>query len=264
VDPRHPLLANTWDANTPFPALPQQKALTVELKPEAKILLALPDETPLLLVADHGAGRVIFINASADRSWGDLPLSAGAFVPMMQQIARWSSEQFTKSGSFRVGDALPLPTGVAKTEGLTVRQPNGVIATLPAQNTGVAVERAEETGFYELGSPSEGVLQLYAVNTPVTESKLQMMDEEELKKRVPCQLTKGLDNLKVALDKDRELTPLWPLLLTLALLVFGAETMIANVMARNRSQADEQHIRTGRLNKRRLGQLFREPAGAKK
>jgi hypothetical protein len=52
--------------------------------------------------------------------------------------------------------------------------------------------------------------------------------------------------------------------LTLALLVFGAETMIANVMARNRSQADEQHIRTGRLNKRRLGQLFREPAGAKK
>jgi hypothetical protein len=32
--------------------------------------------------------------------------------------------------------------------------------------------------------------------------------------------------------------------------------MIANVMARNRSQADVQHIRTGRLNKRRMGRPF--------
>ncbi len=256
VDPAHPLLANTWDANTPFPALPQQKALTLELKPEAKVLLSLHDDTPFLVVADRGAGKVMLINASADRSWGDFPLSAGAFVPLMQQIARWSSEQFTKSGSFHVSDALPLPTGLAKAEGLTVTQPNGVVHTVPAQNNGVAVERAEQAGFFELSSPTEGVLQLYSVNTPVAESSLKLMEESALKQKVPHELAKGTDGLKLALDKDRELTPLWPLLLMGALIAFGAETMIANVMARNRSQADVQHIRTGRLNKRRMGRLF--------
>lgn len=261
VDPSHPLLANTWDANTPFPALPQQKALTLELKPEAKVLLSLHDDTPFVVIADRGAGKVVFVNGSADRSWGDFPLSAGAFVPLMQQIARWSSEQFTKSGTFRVGEPLPLPPGLAQSGGLTVTLPNGVVQTLPVNHTGVAMERAEQAGFYELGSPTEGVLQLYAVNTPVVESNLRVMDESTLKQMVPHELVRGGDGLRLALDKDRELTPLWPLFLLGALLVFGAETMIANVMARNRSQADEQHIRTGRLNKRRIGQIFGAPTG---
>jgi len=261
VDAGHPLLANTWDTNTPFPALPQQKALTVELKPDAKVLLSLHDDTPFLVLSDHGAGKVVFVNASADRSWGDFPLSAGAFVPLMQQIARWSAEQFTKSGTYRVGEPLPLPTGLPQTAGLTVTLPSGVVQTLTANNTGVTVERTEQSGFYELGSPTEGVLQLYAVNTPVAESNLRAMDESALKKLAPLEVTKGADGLRLALDKDRELMPLWPMFLLAALLVFGAETMIANVMARNRSQADEQHIRTGRLNKRRIGQVFRSPTG---
>ena len=50
--------------------------------------------------------------------------------------------------------------------------------------------------------------------------------------------------------------------LLLALLVFAVEAVIANVMARNRSQSAEVHIATGRLNKRRLGQPFRAAPGA--
>ena len=113
--------------------------MTLELKKDVKVLLSLHDDTPFVVIGDHGAGKVVLINASADRSWGDFPLSAGAFVPLMQQIARWSSEQFTKSGTYRVGDPLPLPPGLAQTAGLTVTPPNNVVQTLPAQNSGVAV-----------------------------------------------------------------------------------------------------------------------------
>ena len=261
VDARHSLLAGTWDANTPFQALPQQKAMTFELKEGAKVLLTLHDDTPLVTVSEQGAGKVVVVNASADRSWGDFPLSAAAFVPLMQQLARWSAEQFTKSGAYRIGEALPLPPGLAKGTSYTVTLPNGVVQTLPANNTGVAVERTEQAGYYELGSPTEGVLQLYAVNTPLAESNLRVMEESALKKLVAHELATGTDGLRLALGKDRELTPLWPACLLAALLVFAAETMIANMMARHRSQAEQQTIQTGRLNKRRLGEVFRAPEG---
>ena len=41
------------------------------------------------------------------------------------------------------------------------------------------------------------------------------------------------------------------------LLVFAVESLLANLLAASRSQAEETHIRTGRLNKRRLFQPFR-------
>ena len=51
--------------------------------------------------------------------------------------------------------------------------------------------------------------------------------------------------------------PLWQMFfLSLALLVFAIETVIANVLAQRRSQSAEVHIATGRLNKRRKSQPF--------
>ena len=81
-------------------------------------------------------------------------------------------------------------------------------------------------------------------------------------KLAPCDTITGLDSLRQWLEQKRELTPLWPACLLLALLVFVVEAVIANVMARNRSQSAEIHIATGRLNKRRMSQPFRAaPAG---
>ena len=79
IEPQHPLFTNSWDANTPFPALPQRKMLEFAPGGFGRVLLTLGDGLPLLSMGDRGvAGRVIIVNASPDRAWGDFPLD-GSF-----------------------------------------------------------------------------------------------------------------------------------------------------------------------------------------
>jgi len=138
-----------------------------------------------------------------------------------------------------------------------VTLPNGVTQPLGAGEW--VVERAAQAGSYTVTSPREGVVQQFAVNLDPRESDLRPIADAALAKIAPCETVSGLDSLRQWLDQKRELTPLWPAFLLLALVVFVVETVIANVMARNRSQSAEVHIATGRLNKRRMSQPFHAP-----
>jgi hypothetical protein len=206
LQPRHPLFADTWDAGTPFPAVPQQKAFDWKLDTDAKVLLTLSDNVPFLIAAQRGPGKIVIVNASADRSWGDLPLSP-AFVPLVKQIARWSAEQIGQHQHFHVGDQLPVPS--------------------------------DKAGVFTNGT------QRFAINIDPVESNLRPIE------KIKYETITGADGLRRWLDKQRGLVPLWPVFLLLALLAFVAETIISNEMARRRSQADDTHIQTGRLTKRR-------------
>jgi hypothetical protein len=257
VEPRHPLFVNAWDAATPFPALPQQRAFNLELARDARVLLTIGEHLPFIVAGQLGPGKVLLVNASADRSWGDLPLSP-AFLPLVKQIARWSAELDRPSTGYVVGDALPAAPGLAREEALTVILPDGT--TQPVGVGEFLVERAEQAGFYSVMTPRGTVAQQVAVNVDPRESNLRPLDPEKLAKIVPHETVVGLDDLRLWLERKRELAPLWPAFLLAALALFGVEAVVANVMARNRSQAAETKIATGRLNKRRLSQPFR--AGA--
>ena len=257
LDPRHPLFVNTWDASTPFPAVPQQKLFDLEVAKEAKVLLTLGDNLPFVVAGARGPGKVVVVNAAADRSWGDLPLSP-AFLPLVKQIARWSAELDRQFASYTVGDGLPAAPNLPREEALTVTLPNGV--TLPLGAGEWVVDRADQAGIYTVTAPREGVVQQFAVNLDPRESNLKSIADEALAKVTPCETITGLDGLRQWLDQKRELAPLWPAFLLLALLAFVVETVIANVMARNRSQSAEVHIATGRLNKRRISQPFHAPS----
>lgn len=259
LDPRHALFVNAWDANTPFPAVPQQRMFNLEIAKEAKVLLTLGDNLPFLVAGKLGPGKVLVVNASADRSWGDLPLSP-AFLPLVKQIARWSTELDRQFVNYVVGDPLPPAPNLPRDAALTVTLPNGVAQPVGAGE--FIVERAEQAGFYTVTAPSGAVVQQCAVNVDPRESKLPPIDDAALAKIVPNETVTGLDDLKLWLERKRELSPLWPAFLLAALLLFGVEAVIANVMARNRSQAAETHIATGRLNKRRLSQPFRPAESA--
>ena len=100
-------------------------------------------------------------------------------------------------------------------------------------------------------------MQVFPVNVDRRESDLRAIAPGALQKIVPAETVAGLDELNLWLAKTRGVVPLWPALLLLALAVFAAEACLANLLARNRAQGDEQHIKTGRLNKRRIGVSFR-------
>ena len=256
LDPANPLFADAWDSNTPFPALPQHKIIDWKINADAKALITFSNNAPFLIFGNRGPGRVIIINASADRSWGDFPLSP-AFLPLVQQITRLSAEQTGGKAGFTVGDALPMAANIPRDETLTVKYPDGSTHDLPAGDKTQLVERAEQSGFYEVSSVKEGILEIAAVNADRRESNLKPIDAGALTKIIPVETVTGIDNFKLWLARSRGNVPVWPVLLVLALLAFAAEAILANVMARNRAQGDAQHIQTGRLNKRRIGVSFR-------
>jgi len=255
-DPGHPLIANAWGKDSPFPALPQKKLGRWTLKDAARSLLTFSNGTPFVVFAARGPGCVFIVNASADRAWGDFPLSP-AFLPLVQQIARFSSGHAGGDPARTVGASLPVTPNLPADQPLTLKLPTGTVTTLPAGEKPVLKDRAETSGFYEVGTPQEPALQVFAVNADRRESDLHAIPPAALQKIVPAETVAGLDELKLWLAKRRGVVPLWPSLLLLALAVFAAEAVLANLLARNRSQGDEQPIKTGRLNKRRIGVSFR-------
>ena len=254
VEPQHPLFTNSWDANTPFPALPQRRMLDLKLAAAGRVLLTLGEGLPFIVYGERGTGRVIMVNASPDRSWGDFPLTS-AFLPLVQQIGRLSIARTGRDAAYFVGDAVPAPLSLPRDQALTIKDPRGETLAVPA---GAALlERAEHAGFYEVTSATEGQLHQFAVNVDARESNLSPIDEAALKKITGHDLLTGTEALRIWLAQSRGLVPLWPLLLILALAAFTIEAIYSNFLARRRSQGEETHIKTGRLNKRRAGQPFR-------
>ena len=259
TEPGHPLLANAWGKETPFPALPQKKAGQWKLNADAKSLLTFSNGTPFVIFAQHGPGRVFIVNASADHAWGDFPLSP-AFLPLVQQIARFSAEQSGGGTARTVGSSLPMTPKLPADQPLTLKLPDGTESTLPAGEKSALTDHAETSGFYEAGPSQEPSLQVFSVNADRRESDLRAIEPAALQKIVPIETIAGPDELNLWLAKSRGVVPLWPVLLLLALAVFAAEAILANLLAGNRSQEDEPRIKTGRLNKRRIGVSF-HPAG---
>ncbi len=258
--PDDPLVAGIWDRNTPFPPLPQRKLMDWRLGAEAKSILSFSNGTPFVIAAPQGSGHVFLINASADRAWGDFPLTPG-FLPLVQQVTRFSAEQRGGSSSFLVGQSLPMASNLSSDRELSLRSPDGVTTTVRAGEPLFLAEKTGATGFYEAGERGKPPLRIFAVNADRKESNLHPIGNDALLKMAPAEMVSGLDELKNWLAQSWGVIPLWPALLLLALALFAAEGILANVMAARRSQGEEQQIRTGRLNKHRFGVSFR-PAGS--
>jgi hypothetical protein len=254
LEPQHPLFTNSWDANTPFPALPQRKMLEFAPGGFGRVLLTLGDGLPFIIDGERGSGRVIIVNASPDRAWGDFPLTS-AFLPLMQQIGRLSIARTGKEAVWHVGDQVPAMPSLPR-DGLTVKIPRGDVQ--PIAPGAPLLERAEQAGFYEVTSSTEGVVHQFAVNLDPRESNLTPITEDALSRIAAHDDLLGLDALRLWLARSRGMVPLWPLLLVLALLVFVGEAIYSNYLAGKRAQGDEAQIKTGRLNRRRAGQPFRE------
>lgn len=264
VESTDPIFANAWDSETPFPALPQQKMLDWKLNRDAKVLLAVGatgvtgvegSGLPFVIAGEFGAGRVLIVNASADRAWGDFPLSP-AFLPLVQQIARVSATQTGHHLNFTVGEPVPMPPGFPPDKPVRITLPDGTNKELPfADRNRRLLEHTEQAGVYSVNCGDRPAK--FAVNIDRSESDLHPVNPTELEKVVknvgPIDQLTGLEALKQWLAKSRGLLPLWPILLVLALIVFAVEGVLSNVMARRRAQGDEQRIKTGRLNRRRIG-----------
>jgi hypothetical protein len=155
------------------------------------VLVVLANGDPLLMERRVGAGRVMFMATSADRDWTDLPVKT-AYLPFVQALTSYLAGG--KRGSLDAG----IPVGAAKEislppayvgRSLRVIKPNKqdaeVFLSGEKERAAAQFQDNDRAGIYRLALPAgadkeAGVAQIYAVNPPFLESRLDEISAREL------------------------------------------------------------------------------------
>ena len=222
--PDHLLFDGVWSEQTPFPPLPQRTARSCVPANGAKLLATLAGGFPLLVEAPHGKGSVLWLNASADRSWGDLPLSP-AFVALVQQLARAKELALQAATTCRVGEAWPDLSKFS------------LAASWPKGGDGEPATRAAHAGVFDAVSEDGKALWRCAVNVRRVESELRPLEAAKLQAMLPGKVVAGQQGIREWREEIRREVPLWPWLLTIAALVFLAEGWLSARAAKQRAAA---------------------------
>lgn len=117
----------------------------------SRVAVRLEDGTPLLVAAPSGEGHLVFVNASADTEWSDLPLHP-LFAVLVDALPRLTSTGLRR---LRPGERFVLPvTAEASAAPAAVRTPDGRKLVVPARwRDGVFELVVEDTfapGVYEV------------------------------------------------------------------------------------------------------------------
>jgi hypothetical protein len=163
--------------------------------PGSSVLISLANGDPLLIEQKVGPGRVILITTTADRDWSDLPVKT-AYLPMIQSLTTYlaGGKRGILDSGISVGSAKEVslpPNYVGKTIRITKpnRQPAEVAMSAAQDRASGSFEDNDVAGIYRLsfaagGEKDSGTPQLYAVNSPFLESRLEEISERELQAKL--------------------------------------------------------------------------------
>jgi Aerotolerance regulator N-terminal/von Willebrand factor type A domain len=163
--------------------------------PGKAALISLANGDPLLLEQKVGNGRVLFMTTSADRDWNDLPVKT-AYLPLIQSLTNYlaGGKRGAMDSGIPVGSAkefsLP-PSAVGKSLRITKPNKQEAEVSVVAQKDRAAASFQENAlaGIYRVSLPAgsdkeSSVHQLYAVNPPFLESRLDAISETELQAKL--------------------------------------------------------------------------------
>ena len=191
----------------------------------SRLLATLAGGFPLLVEAPRGKGRVLWLNASADRTWGDLPLSP-AYVALVQQMARARELALQTATTCWVGEAWPDLAKFANRGDLARRAGRRNPAT-----------RALRGGVFDAVSEDGKTLWRCAVNVRRAESDLRPVEAAKLQAMLPGKVVAGRQGIREWREEIRREVPLWPWLLAAAALAFLAEGWMSARAAKRREAA---------------------------
>ena len=220
----HPLFDGVWNVQEPFPPLSQRIARSCVPAEGARLLATVAGAYPLLVEAPCGKGRMLWLNASADRTWGDLPLSP-AYVALVQQLARAKELALQITTTCRVGETWP---DLAKFS---------IAAAWPATEQGEPTARTLSGGVFDALGADGARLWSCAVNVHRAESDLRPVETSTLNAMLPGKVVSGEKGIREWREKIRREVPLWPWLLAAAALVFLAEGWMSARAATQRGLA---------------------------
>src|SRR5665213_612947 len=145
---------------------------------DSRVIVRLGDQTPLLLEKRIGEGRVILLTSGLDNLTNDFPL-APAFVPFIEQTARYLAGSEQQGGARTVDAYLELRNAKEQAQSVEVTDPEGKRPLTLGEAASAQSFQLTEAGYYELRL-ANGRQDEVGVNPDPKESNLDVIPEDVL------------------------------------------------------------------------------------
>jgi hypothetical protein len=144
----------------------------------ARVIVRLADQTPLLLEKRMGEGRVVLFTSGLDNLTNDFPLDP-AFVPFIEQTARYLAGSERQGGAQPVDAYLELRNSREQGQGVEVTDPEGKRPLTLGQAAAAQSFQLTEAGYYQLRL-ANGRQDEIGVNPDPKESNLDVIPDDVL------------------------------------------------------------------------------------
>jgi hypothetical protein len=176
-DSSHPAVAKTggWPGVKFFYALDVDTGAGPDA---ARVIVRLGDQTPLLLEKRIGEGRAILLTSGLDNLTNDFPL-APAFVPFIEQTARYLAGSERQGGARLVDAFLELRNAKEQGQGVEVTDPDGKRPLTLGEAASAQSLQLTEAGYYQIRL-ANGRQDEVGVNPDPKESNLDVIPDDVL------------------------------------------------------------------------------------
>jgi hypothetical protein len=145
---------------------------------DARVIVRLGDQTPLLLEKRIGEGRVVLLTSGLDNLTNDFPLNP-AFVPFIEQTARYLGGSERQGGARLVDAYLELRNAKEHAQGVEVTDPEGKRPLTLGEAASAQSFQVTEAGYYQLRL-ADGRQDEVGVNPDPKESNLDIIPDDVL------------------------------------------------------------------------------------
>ena len=145
---------------------------------DARVIVRLGDQTPLLLEKRIGEGRVVLLTSGLDNLTNDFPLHP-AFVPFIEQTARYLAGSERQGGARPVDAYLELRNAKEQAQGVEVTDPEGRRPLTLGEAASAQSFQLTEAGYYQIRL-ADGRQDEIGVNPDPRESNLDVIPDDVL------------------------------------------------------------------------------------
>ena len=145
---------------------------------DARVIARLGDQTPLLLEKRIGEGRAVLLTSGLDNRTNDFPLHP-AFVPFIEQTARYLAGSERQGGARPVDAYLELRNAREQAQGVEVTDPEGKHPLTLSEAASAQSFQLTEAGYYQLRL-ANGRQNEVGVNPDPRESNLDVIPADVL------------------------------------------------------------------------------------
>ena len=193
---------------------------------DARVVVRLGDQTPLLLEKRIGEGRVLLLTSGLDNITNDFPLHP-AFVPFIEQTARYLAGSERQGGARPVDAYLDLRNAKGQAQGVEVTDPQGKRPLTLGESASAQSFQLTEAGYYHLRL-ANGRQDEVGVNPDPKESNLDIIPDDAMSLWKGNGSTESSQGSSAAAPPAKTKEKLWWYVMLFVLFSAVAESIVAS------------------------------------